>query len=221
MNMHKKERRLKEAMKLQRELNQLYRQERETPSIPLEEPIRAGWKRFFVVKKEHQGRNDFRELQSLVDRLNTIVVCRNRSFKRKDAKSKKVVDIEQRLRAIDQQEMEELEPKHFRRFFQPCIRCQHPTVLFEGRCHWNRPHFHFDAYHLLEFRVKPNYLTHMKVTDGDLASRKRQIYNRMDHQQYWRTLSRHSGHSYRWDGDEPSRIEPKQQAIKQQLDEVG
>lgn len=201
MNMHKKERRLKEAMKLQRELNQLYQQERETPSVPLDEPIRAGWKRFFVVKKEHQQRNDFRELQSLVDRLNTLVVCRNRSFKRKDAKSKKVVEIEQQLKVIDQEDFEKLEPKHFRRFFEPCPRCDRPTVLFQGHAHWNRPHFHFTAYHLLEFRVKPNYLTHMKVTDGDLESRKQRIYNQMSNRQHWHTLSHHHGQSYRWDDD--------------------
>lgn len=217
--MHKKERKLKEAMRLQRELNQLWRQERETPSVPLKEPIRSGWKRFFVVKKEHQGRNDFRELQSLVDRLNTVVVCRNRSFKRKDGKSKKVVDIEQQLRAVDQEAMEGMEPKHFRRLFTACPRCDRSTVLFQGPAHWNRPHFHFDAYHLLEFRVKPNYLTHVKVTDGELESRKRQIYNQMDHRQFWPTLSHHNGQSHRWDCDKQHR-EGHQTVISRELKDL-
>lgn len=195
MNTHKKELKLKGALKLQRELNQLHKQERDTPAVLLDKPIQAGWKRFFVVKKEHQNRNDFRELQSLVDRLNTVVVCRNRSFKKKDAKSKKIVEIAQQLRVVDQEEMEALTPKHFHRLFVACQHCKQPAELFVGRAHWKRPHFHFDAYHLLEFRVKQHYLTHMKVTDGELASRKRRIYNRMSNEQLWTTIEHHCGHS--------------------------
>lgn len=214
MNHHKKERKLKEAIKLQDQLNEIWKAQRDTPAVPLDQPIRSGWKRFFVVKDEFRGRNDIRALQGLVDRLNTVVVCRNRDFKRKDWQTKRLVDIQQYLRVLSADEYENLSPKHFQRFFVECTECQRTNgkhgcsvELFGRRQHWRMKHYRFDAYHMLEKRVKPNYLTHVHVVDGDAESAKRRIYNRMDNKRYWQLLSHHNGHSDTWDRFELPRVE--------------
>jgi hypothetical protein len=214
MNMTKQERKLKTALSLQRELNELHAAERAAKPEPLDRPIRSGWKRFFVIKPEHQHRADIRELQSLIDRLNTVVVCRNRDFKHKDARTRKLVDKPQFLRAIDQEELEQLEPR-YQRMFVVCKNCKLPTVLFQGKCHWNRTHYHFDCYRLLEFRVKPNYLTHVHVVNSLQVSRIQQIHNKMTNHRYWDVLNHHSGNSYRWGDDH--RTEDAKTIVAQEL----
>jgi hypothetical protein len=185
MNLTHKDRKEKELLKLERELNDLWKAERNLPVIKLEKPIRHGWKKFFVLREDIANRSDAQVFREILERINSVVTCRKKNFKVKSGK--KLVDIDHHLRSIPKDSWNF--PEHYKKYFWLCGGCVHR----------HGPSYHFGPTFYFVTKIKPHYLTHVRVEDGDLESRKQKIYNKMRHLEGWQKLAKLHGYRYLWE----------------------
>lgn len=88
----------KRLIRLHRRDRSLNSLNRDDEWVDLETPILAGWKRFYVLRKDIAASNNGAMYKRILDMINTEVICNRKDFKRKDYKTKKMVDIPQRTR---------------------------------------------------------------------------------------------------------------------------
>lgn len=91
----------KRLIRLYKDQDALYRMRSALPLVPLEEPYRKGWKRFFVVRDDVRRSRYGPFFEALLPKINVELYQKDKDFtKRKNRRSKKRIPIEQHLRTF-------------------------------------------------------------------------------------------------------------------------
>lgn len=213
MNLNKKERKLKMYIAAQKELNLLYTQKYSLPSIPLPEPIRHGWKRFFVLREDIAVSRFAEDMQQILKHINQIVFSRRRDFMRRMGRSKVWEPIPHGLRSIGVAEWDRKKiPEHLKKYFSRCdIFCSECTPQWhESRYHFKHPYWFVSV-------TKRHYLTHYTEPDPALESRIAKLQKFLEGEG-WATLARHHGYRHRFEpGYDDTKLHITEQQAKREL----
>jgi hypothetical protein len=205
MKLHKKELKVKDAFKLERERNEIWYQLGKIQQIKLDKPIFKGWKKRYVLRDDVKRRDDAHKIQEVLDRVNTTVYCNNKDFK--DSKGR---DMHHSLGIIP-------DPRFWRYYSSSRTAAESEWIKdhrkwiggtswlsdCDAHCYRAAPHYHFRNKWMLDNEVTEWYWTHYTPVDPILESRLQEISNKMDHKQTIRIISHARGQSqyddwYRW-----------------------
>lgn len=155
---------------LVREIGHLNQLERNLPLMKLEEPYQRGWRRLFFLTEPSLMRPDKEALELILPHINNEVVSIRPDFRRKNGKSRKMVEMKQGLRCISLLEWNRKKlPEEWKKYFR-----------FNNKSHWMSCwHYEFTRPWIYELRIIPNWMTHVKMIDPNIRSRIDEIENYM------------------------------------------
>lgn len=187
----------KELLRLEEELNQLWKLRRNLPAKPLPEPIQSGYKRRLVLRSDVKNRMDAPIIEEVLSKINRTEYCRNEKFEFTSYEVKKVKNHrgKERTRYIttkptyrphhiypmskDWFESKELgwDERHKKYFFfgtrYPAPGFKHGPYAYTG--YWFREDFRW----MFEDHIEPHYLTHYTEPDSDLETRTKELYAKL------------------------------------------
>lgn len=131
--------------------------------IELDVPIRSGYDRFFVLRKDAYNRKDADVLERLLKLINVTVHSRDKKYTKKDWKTKKIVPVQQHPKILDKPEYEKLNEQE-RSYFEV-------SYDFDKR-RWK---YMFKYPYLLTFKIVNHYITKVRQIDPVLESRKKEL----------------------------------------------
>lgn len=132
--------------------------------IKLEKPIQRGWRRLYVIADHAKSRKDCPILETILERINNIVVYHRRDFLKRKRRTTKLVEIEQPLRAISQSEW------NLRNFFETWRPYFRREFRLDRRGNWV-PFFEFKQPSLFKLKTERNWLWHFREVDPDAETR--------------------------------------------------
>lgn len=167
------ENRKKEAIRLKKRYHDLRMAEKALPLVPLSVLIRNGWERIFVVREDVKKGPHGKFLEKLLTKINTTAYCRTKDFMEYDYKTNKMKPIEQELKMLIPEEYEKLSPQEKREFNKEYRRIKYwfDTKTVEVYV-INKP-WRF------VWKIRPSYLTHEKIVDGDIESELHKISQKL------------------------------------------
>lgn len=181
----------KEAIRVQKRLNALYKIRHEAPLVPLDKPVRSGWKRFFAVRPDVRKSPQGHRIQHLLDALlQNIEYSSRKDFTRRDWKTKKYLPIEQNLRYILPKDYEALRPGEKTHFY---------LTFFVQKAMYGMPKTKKEVYVFLNdwqfiFRIKPHYLTHVKTIDEEVETEIKELDKYFNSERMWRYMDERWSH---------------------------
>ncbi len=182
---HKKELKFKMAMALQSELNDLYHIKHTMPSIPLEVPIFAGYKKFFVLRDDISRSDEAECYAELLTKCNRTVYCQNKSFQ---YRRKKVVHtVELHLRPIFRTckfegPAKKVEDAWFDNMQKYLRSSRHVLGLdCHTSCRAGSLHYHVTRPWVYDTKIEEYHLTHYREVDPWTETRIAEIRNKMTH----------------------------------------
>jgi len=152
-------------LRLEQRYNELQDAKRDLPVIPLDKPIRNGWERTFVLREDVKRSKDGPFFLSILAKLNNVDHCKRKDFKHKDYRTGKMKDIVQVIYDLDEKDYVKLSPQEQRHFFYTTKRIRR----WHGYTEYRKVYV-FDKSWMFVFKVRPSFLTHTKVTDGEIDS---------------------------------------------------
>jgi hypothetical protein len=152
------------------------------------EPYQRGWIRYYVLRDDAKKRNDAREMQQVLDRINTMEFCNNEKFLRRNWKTHKWEPMPQKPKYLTQQQYDELSEKH-KSFFMK--REWVDTINLRGfkqKCVVIGYVFRDDFY--LVFRKEPNMVTQHWIPNQEIESLYGELDTHMNNNNLWTKLNK-------------------------------
>ena len=155
----------KEAMALYNRMEALSKARwnfRQENLVKLERPIRRGWVRYFVIRKDLLHTNKEKLLNRILPLVQFAMVCDRKDFttnKVDGKKLKKFIDMEQHLTSLYPTKLEEL-PDDIRSCFH----------MVEVTRRWGGPikAFVFNWPWMFSLQVKPHWITHAYILHNEI-----------------------------------------------------
>lgn len=197
MLLHKKELRKKEAIKLNKELDDLRSQIQKIQPVKLDKPIFDGYIKSLTLIPEAEKRKDYQKIKECLDFIGQhTVYCKNKTFLTKNKNKlkpglKTIPDPRFQSYLSDKYQFEQTEKiKSFYKYLQyiPDIYRCNCHDLGQTYKYKFTPHFEFDYTHLLQETITEKYFTHYYPVDSVIESRIKHIYNKFDRNNYWSLL---------------------------------
>ena len=161
----------KEVIKLLKRQNKLLEISRNLGYADLVPPIRKGWKRTFVFRPHVKLFKDYKILLQILDMIQNPVVCDNKQFvipKRKRHKEKPIIQNTHSLSDEKYFKLDTVMQKHF-------------TPVWRRYRYWNTLYrtWEFNRQNLLDFQIKPNFITKVKLYDQDIEKELAEIHDKL------------------------------------------
>lgn len=173
-------------LRLQKEDNELRQQARGLGFIQLDPPRRHGWEKFFVLREDIKRRNDANIIQNLLNKISKSVTSKKRDFKHYSYEQNRIIVLNPELTPMLQKDFNKLSEQE-KKYFYPCYSYKYNEIRYK---------FLNDYFFIT--KVKPYYLTQIKIFDREIVSREKEIENRFQIYQGWRILHKFLGQkSYR------------------------
>lgn len=195
----------KKLIKLDKELDKIWKEKQNLGFKPLTPPIQRGWKRTFVLREDIKRSVNAEFFQQLLDKVNNVQYSHRRDFKQKKKRKGRKVQVEriQELHSINDftyARLTEKEKKYFRKEIgYDAVKKHEKTVRYIFIHPW-------------KFRLKvfPHMITEIKIVDPLLEQRIAQIddyleRNRLRPRLCWLTEGYYQ-YKDRW---HPAPIKPK------------
>lgn len=192
MKPNRKKQRDKQLLKMQRELNLLYKEK--PVSEKLKQPIQQGWRRYLVMTATALKHAQFKTFAKLLN-LAHPQTSRHRHFKTIDGNTKRLIDINPfqfptiNHNVFDREQFCVL-PQRLLRQCYGGPRCSCHKYLTPN------PHYHVEveeAAKYFEPKIVPNMLTHVYLVDGEKASKKQKLNNKLTNSNGWHRLTKLRG----------------------------
>lgn len=201
MLLHKKERKLKEALAMQREHNELHALKRAIKQVELDEPIFKGYKKFFVLREDIALRDDAQLIRDVLRKVNNTIYAPTVAFKYK-SKNKwmemphVLKPIFQTLYGFNKEEHLKWLDEHKQYLTGGWLPC------FESGCKEHQlKHFHAKHPWWFEPKIEKHFLTHYTPVDPELESRLAQLNNELYVRNGYAVIQHAHGHKSSWDDD--------------------
>lgn len=172
----KREEKIK-LLRLDRELRKLVDQKYDMPLVPLEKPIRNGYKKTFILRDDIARREDADVLWKVLKEVNTTVYCSRKDFIAKNYKTKKMEPIKHGFRPVSKPRWDELEalwtPREIKWFskysYLTLESCPvHKHGYLKGLC--NCRYTTMPIFYVVD-KIDIHYLTHYRPIDPDLETK--------------------------------------------------
>lgn len=208
MNLNKHDRKHKEYLSLQKEINKLHILKWKTPSIKLDKPIKHGYVRSLFILPEYYKYEYYSLMKSAFEFVGQIKVysktenflCKNGKHSwEKHAYMRNVTDP--RFSPwIRQSKMNELvsnieKYSKFLNYVGNIIGCNCNCEVNSTHSNF-RPHYEFKNKWCLGEKTEINYLTHYTPILPEIESRMKEIYNKMDREHGWEKIGGRSKDDY-------------------------
>ena len=172
------ENRKKEVIRLQKRFNALLKARRSLPLVPLQTPIRNGWERSFVVREDIKKSSKGKFLESLLPLINTTIFCRTKEFKEMNYKTGKIEPMVHELRMLEPKEYEKLTPQAQSQFTKEYRQVKYWLTSKTIEVYVIKQPWRF------VYKIRPSYLTHEQMVDGDIESELDKLSDKLWHQGY-------------------------------------
>jgi hypothetical protein len=172
------ENRKKEVIRLQKRYNDLLTARRALPLVPLKTPIRYGWERTFTLREDIKKSPKGKFLESLLTKINNKVHCKTKDFVEYDYKTGKMKPIEQHLSVLDPKEYEKLTPQEQAQFNKEYRQVKYWLTSKTIEVYAIKQPWRF------VFKIRPSYITHEQMVDGDIESELDKLSDKLWHQGY-------------------------------------
>jgi hypothetical protein len=195
----KKEADLKEAIALQKR----YRSWLKKPEgtwVELPEPIRAGWERYFVVRPDVQRGPEGPMYDRILRLVQHVEYSNRKDFAERDWRrgNKRVTKphVPHRADLATYNAMTPEMQKHFILSVEKDDKGRLQGPVYELVHPWK-----------LQSRIRPSYITHRLIPDGDVASEDKWVRDRMRDRGHWGRLDHHFGNAYHdWYREDPDEL---------------
>jgi hypothetical protein len=160
----------KRLLQMDRERHKLWHQRVNTPKVLLDEPYQRGWLRLYVLKPDIQKGNRAAFYQQILDNINEVQYHYHQSFKKPRRMRRRNRFYYANLPVLKSISSDSWH-RNYMQFDDEQKSC------FEKREVWNEQRYRweyeyvFTAPALLEIKVVPNMVTHIKVSDNVLKQR--------------------------------------------------
>jgi hypothetical protein len=187
MKRGEKTEKLKEFLRLEKELRANWEAQRNLGYKPLEKPIPDGYRAQWVLREDVARREDADRFQYILDNFGKSVWCKRKDFKVWDYQIKKLVDVKPYFREITPKEYESLSI-WAKKFFT------------EGQKYSRWGNYMYSYYyvnipsHYLVPQVRRDYKTHYKVIDEILQQEEAELEARLDWDFYNERRARWKSH---------------------------
>ncbi len=175
----------------------LYQQKRNLPLVPLKEPYRKGWVRFFVVREDVARSKYGQFYQTLLDKINTFQYDHDKSFRGKKKRKRGNVYLT-RLQLLKEFYAYEWESRTYK-------LTEAEKIHFYPNQKWEKNKFVtkyiFNEPWRFVLKIKANMITHTKMVDGDLESELDYIGDYLDGRNLRGKLCHIRGKSAKWRND--------------------
>jgi hypothetical protein len=169
------------------------------------EPYQRGWIRYYALRDDAKNRRDAREMQQVLDMINTMEFCNNEKFLRRNWKTNKWEPIPQKPKYLTTQQYDALNEKH-KSFFNKREFVE--TTNFRGfkeKRLITAYVFHYDYY--LVFRKEPNMVTQHWIPNQEIESRFGELKESMQRNNLWTKMNKalhwSTGHNRGWNESLP------------------
>lgn len=197
-----REDREKQLRELDRELDELHRQQWNLGFVTLDPPLIRGWKRSFVLCEDVARSRYAAFYQQVLDKINTVQTHHDRKFlvKKRMQGRKKQVPRKQDLRRFSAAAF---------------VRMQFPEWeqrKFHAVEHWNGKSGRFETEYVFsdqwcfQLQVRPNIITKVRLQSTLLEQREKEIRNFMDGNALWGKMGRLQGQKY-WRGGRQAKFD--------------
>lgn len=152
------------------------------------EPYQRGWVRSFMLRSDAKNRTDAREMQQVLDMINTEVHSRDGKFLTKNIKTGQLVPVGQRLKWLKLPQYEALSEKHksyfgLSRWHEPAWKHDKVEyVMVEG---W----VFIDDFYFI-FRTEPNFVVQHWIPNQQVESRYGELKTHMQRNNIWAKLNK-------------------------------
>ena len=211
----------KKLLRLHKERNQLYKQQREFGWIKLQPPIMRGWKRFFVLREDAAKSKHGFFFEGILQKINKVEYSSRKDFKIKKRKAGKKIYI------VKEQEL--LHPDEF--WFRKLNFTEREAQFFEVRYvkeKWRKDlvkRYVFTEPWRFVLRIRPNIITKVKVKDVEIEKRIAEIDYFINRNGFTGKLNRLLTGNFKWRWDEKEKIKetsplknkPLQQIIEENI----
>lgn len=156
--------------------------------VKLEEPIRSGWYRYFVVRHDLANSTHIKTYQRLLEIVQNSDSSNRKDFARRDyERGGKLYPTELKPKTLTEREWVKLDPP-LQKYFERFIRRDPKTKVIVG-FEWVLK----DPW-ILAVKIRPNYITHLGIPNGDVESERKFINDRLFHGEYrYRHIERWKG----------------------------
>ncbi len=199
----------KELISLWKRKMKLYDAKRNLNLVELENPIRSGYKKFFVLREDFARSDESSVYLGILPYIQKTVYCRNDRFLSKEFKTKKWIDIPHDLKTISHKKWNEISPnltEKQKRMFQIFWKQTDPKNTKIGG--WE---YRLIKQHMFVPKVEPHYKTHSVILDPDIESEIREIGNKIERNNLMpkliKSLGWSNGYKYWYDNRRSSIIE--------------
>lgn len=169
------------------------------------EPYQKGWYRHYVLRDDAKNRRDAREMQQVLNMINTRTYCRNEDFLQKNWKTGKMEPIPQRLQWLTEQKYEMLSEKH-KSFFVKHQWIENRWVYGRKEKFVVMGYVFRDSFYLV-LKKEPYIIVQHWIPDQELESRYGELRESMKRNNVWNKLNKamdwSTGHNRGWGDDIP------------------
>ncbi len=180
--------------------------------VEAEEPLRSGWQKTFSLREDIRGRKDFKHIQSILSKINTVAVCKTKDFKRKNWKTGEMEDIPHEPKDLTEKQWLEL-PLSERRFF--AVKTKMKVTPYGS---FLVTSYVFSYPWMLVPKVTPHYLTHFLMLDADLESEIARTDNKINVENLRPKINKAKGvptSGYGRDSDSPKKHRAQNKLLKE------
>lgn len=161
------------------------------------EPYQKGWIRYFVLRDDAKNRRDAREMQQVLDMINTTIFCNKENFLRRNWKTSKWEPIPHHPKYLTEEQFEKLNEKH-QSFFSRREWIDRVHRPFSGRDQ-NVVRigyiFKYDLYLILH--KEPYIVTQQWIPNQEIESLYGELHHKINSQGLWNKI----GKAMAWRGD--------------------
>jgi hypothetical protein len=163
----------KDIISLYRKRNRLFKAKYALGMVELEKPVRAGWKKYYVLRDDVSRRDDVAFYAHLLSLVNKPSYSRDKDFMYKPWGAKKRIQHIHQPSPLSHKEYNALTEKQ-KAFFTEIYNVKLKLKLFHFRDTW-----------MFAEKVSPRFITHRFVLDPELESQLNEIDNKITSQNLW------------------------------------
>lgn len=159
----------KKLIALGKERNTLRRAQYMAPPVELEEPVRKGWKRYFVLREDVARQPKAAFFQNILDKINTVEYSKDKKFSAKKRKKRSQYIIRtQKLRPVYEHEFTHPKRAQFtekeREYFVPAY------FRYSPKDRYHEVFFFVQPWRFV-LKIEPHWITHVKAWDQAAETR--------------------------------------------------
>lgn len=168
--------------------------------VELEKPVRAGYKKYFVLREDVAKSREANIYRSLLKHIQHVVYSRDKKFLYKDYKTKKMLPMAHTTKPIVHRDWNKLLAEsgittRQQAMFLQVWKQTNPKNPKQGYYQWV-----FQKEWVFAEKIEPHYKTHSLLLDPQLESELKEVENQIERNNLWPKIDKVLGRSNSYHG---------------------